>query len=1319
MDPVTRRLFDGRFELEGEAGAGGAGTVFRARDAATGERVALKVLRYPIDATRGRFTREAEVLSRLRHPAVVRYVSHGATEDGEAFLAMEWLEGRDLRRQLAEEGLTLAETVALALRVADALDAVHALGVLHRDIKPSNLFLVGGRVAEVKLIDFGLVRLDDISHSLTHTGVAIGTPGYMAPEQARGERDVDQRADIFSLGCVLFKCLTGRAPFEGTHLVAVLTKMLLEEAPRVASLRPEVPAALDALVAAMLDKDPARRPERAADVARALRALDAHELGPEGEALRPPQARLLPGLTDSEQRVAAVLLLAPEPALTGARRGDTPGGPGPEAGPDRAREIDAVLRRFGAQAERLVDGTRVVTMVGPHAAADQARRMARCALALRALLPDTTMALSTGWSVTSGRALVGDAVERAARLLSQPPAAHVTGGIAVDEITLALLDAELSVVSSDGSGELLGFRDAEPATRTLLGRATPCLGREWELSTIAAQLAECVDAPRACALVLTAPAGMGKSRLAVEAMAAIRDAYPDAEVWLARGDATREGSALGLAAQALRSAAGLHEREPAQAQREALAAWVAGRVAGSDRDRITDLLGGLLGVPGPAAEGLVPADPQALAEQTRRAWLDAVAAGCAVRPTVIVLDDLQWADAASVRLVDATLASLELAPLMVLAFARPEVEERFPRLWAERSAQRLRLKPLSRKISERLARLALGPSPAREVVDRVVELADGNAFFLEELVRAVAAGREPASRGGSASGLPETVLGTVQARLDALDQGARRALRAASVFGEAFWPGGVTALLGGAAPAEGWVDALVAAEILVRRSESRFAGEPELAFRNALLREGAYAMLTPRDRATGHRLAGGWLEQRGERDPAVLTHHFERGDDAASAAVHALQAAERALRSGDLDAVASGAARAITLGLAEPARLQALGLICEAHVWRGDWPAAGAVAEQVLAVARPGSAPWARAAVARQGHSILLGKMDEVMTSLVAVWHAEPEPDALGSVIYALHGGMFMLAMGNRFVTAGRLVERVDELAGRIRAMDASTEGRIHMCHQLVDTLGSGDPWRGLGRAEAARACYRRAGDPAALAWAQLFVAVACWRLGALDRARLELVDLSATGPRAALALSVRDLYEGLTLVDAGALDEARAIAERARRAPSPRPPAVAAANEGDARWILAEVARREGDLGAAEREARAALAQHASFPLGAMALQVLLADVLLAQGRAAEALAEVEEPRRSLEAQGGRGFRAARTRLVVAEALAATGAGDEARRSLSVARAHLLATATQIGDEARRRSFLDHVPENARTLALAEEQLGDPGAEPALTDRR
>ena len=191
-----------RFELTRLAATGGMGSVFRARDLLTGEDVALKTIRGCGDEQQAeRFEREAALLAQLEHPAIVRYVAHGRCE-GQHYLVMEWLEGESLSARLWRGPLDHAESVLLGQRVAAALAALHARGIVHRDVKPSNLILCDGEVERVKLVDFGVAR-SRRARALTTVGAMVGTPGYMAPEQARGERRIDARADIFALGCVL------------------------------------------------------------------------------------------------------------------------------------------------------------------------------------------------------------------------------------------------------------------------------------------------------------------------------------------------------------------------------------------------------------------------------------------------------------------------------------------------------------------------------------------------------------------------------------------------------------------------------------------------------------------------------------------------------------------------------------------------------------------------------------------------------------------------------------------------------------------------------------------------------------------------------------------------------------------------------------------------------------------------------------------------------------------------------------------------------------------------------------------------------------
>jgi serine/threonine-protein kinase len=175
-------------------------SVYRARDRETGAAVALKVLHGHGSEQTERFEQEAELLAELSHPAVVRYIAHGSTPVGEHYLAMEWLDGETLEERVGRGPLTIAESVDLGRRVADALTSAHRRGIVHRDIKPSNLFLPGGSLEGVKVLDFGLARRVLDSRRLTQSGGIMGTPMYMAPEQARGEPYIDARADIFALG---------------------------------------------------------------------------------------------------------------------------------------------------------------------------------------------------------------------------------------------------------------------------------------------------------------------------------------------------------------------------------------------------------------------------------------------------------------------------------------------------------------------------------------------------------------------------------------------------------------------------------------------------------------------------------------------------------------------------------------------------------------------------------------------------------------------------------------------------------------------------------------------------------------------------------------------------------------------------------------------------------------------------------------------------------------------------------------------------------------------------------------------------------------
>jgi serine/threonine protein kinase len=372
----------GRFEILAEAGRGGMGTVFRALDRRDRREVALKVI-----ASRGtpRFEREAAILAAIDHPNVVTYVAHGATPDGLCYLVMEWVDGENLAQRLDRDGIDPRETVALGVQLARALRALHARGIVHRDLKPSNVMLLGGDVARVKLVDFGVARRAAEVSSLTRTGAMIGTAGYMSPEQARGVRgEVDGRADLFALGCVLHECLTGLQAFAGETTLATRAKVLLHDPPPLRLVQPALPAALDDLVGRLLAKRPADRP----DASETETALAAVADLPAGRTVRAPQPIAYTTVTPASEDLHLCALLVAWP-------GDD----------DRSDAVDDLVADVRGAVEPL-DGGLVVTVAG------EPVTVARLALAILARVPTAAIAVIAGDTPQ-------DLIDRGAHLLAE------------------------------------------------------------------------------------------------------------------------------------------------------------------------------------------------------------------------------------------------------------------------------------------------------------------------------------------------------------------------------------------------------------------------------------------------------------------------------------------------------------------------------------------------------------------------------------------------------------------------------------------------------------------------------------------------------------------------------------------------------------------------------------------------------------------------------------------------------------------------------------------------------------------------------------
>src|SRR4051795_24112 len=261
------------YRIEERIGRGGMGVVYRAQHLNLQRRAAIKIIAPELAESGGfheRFSREARIAAALQHPNIVTIYDAGEV-DGLLYLAMQYIEGSDLAAVLRTQGrLRPYRAIDVCRQVAAALDAAHAMGLIHRDVKPANV-LIEGRTAF--LTDFGLTkRLESEHPQLTRAGDVVGTIHYVAPEQIEGAA-VSARTDVYSLGCLLFHCLTGQVPFSRDTDVAVIYAHLSEDPPRITKARPELPEGLDGVVAKAMDKSADRRFPSCGDLISAARAV--------------------------------------------------------------------------------------------------------------------------------------------------------------------------------------------------------------------------------------------------------------------------------------------------------------------------------------------------------------------------------------------------------------------------------------------------------------------------------------------------------------------------------------------------------------------------------------------------------------------------------------------------------------------------------------------------------------------------------------------------------------------------------------------------------------------------------------------------------------------------------------------------------------------------------------------------------------------------------------------------------------------------------------------------------------------------------------
>lgn len=858
----------GRFVVEREVGRGGAGVVYRAWDKVSEHYVALKVIAADAGVSpeeEARLTREGELLSHLDHPGIVKIVAYGVLDDScLPFIAMEWLDGEDLVNRQRKNPLSIRQAVELIIQVATALETAHQAGVIHRDIKPANIVLTS-RPAEAgeldvlpKLVDFGTAAAGDIR--ITRNGDVVGTPAYMAPEQARGDAPIDVRSDIYSLGATLFELIAGRPPHVGPTAIATLARLVTTPPPRLSELRRETPPLLEALVHRMLSTEPEHRPGSMREV---ISALEDSKL--ELDRVVWPSSSLGEPALSTRLGSSASRLVTSIVALRFAQ------------GSARERALEH-LRSRGADAVPLGPDSIVAHLGARHSVGTEA-----------------TTALELGRKLAHAGARVGIASGRARMNLTSQTGEMQPVGEVVDRASSLARDAEAAMVLADATTSELGrgrfeFRARDDGSsivgeqlrgpRAERAGGAPFVGREPEMAQVVNAFERARGDATPILVTVTGPPGIGKSRLRREVLARITASADAPAVVLQRSDAYGSGHALGAAADVLRAIVGLSK---GATSKEAEAAIVA-RLGPATRSDLTsknrEILARLLANEA-LPEGL---DPRGARDVLWLAMTELVVQISSQQPTVIVMEDLQWADQESIGWIDHMLGRSAHRPLMVMALVRPAFWSDNPNRFAGRDHVRLELRPISKRATRTIARALMGESTPEEVLDRIAEQSAGLPLFAEELARIAVTRDAPVNA--------PTIEAAIQVSLDSLDDECRDAVGRLSVFGQTCWDAGLEAL--GLSNAESVMKALAAAEILMEQNVSRFPGTREWVFKHALVREVAYSSLGERERKELHALAASWLASMGE-DAATVAGHYDLGGQEVAAAEHWARAAQRAL----------------------------------------------------------------------------------------------------------------------------------------------------------------------------------------------------------------------------------------------------------------------------------------------------------------------------------------------------------------------------------------------------------------------------------------
>ncbi|WP_437564580.1 TOMM system kinase/cyclase fusion protein [Sorangium sp. So ce542] len=938
-----------RYEILTELGRGGYATVYKARQLATDQQVAIKVLRLPdggdAEANEQRIARfqgEMRLCAKMHHPNIVRLLDSGRAEGDIVYSVFELVPGKDLAHVLAAEGrLAPLEARHLMMQVLDALACAHAEGVIHRDLKPANIMITPtGARRNALVLDFGIGALTEEAWSddrarVTLTHESVGTPAYAAPEQLRNQ-PATPRSDLYAWGLVLMECITGRRVVGGETMAEMAAQQLSPDPVPIPDELADHP--LGSTLRRVTAKDPEARDVTASGLLLELETCDV-------SALQQRIALTLAGTVASEGRAIAAELGdklgrdgPPSRLIEGERRqitavscSLTASSAGPGATDTDADELDqllgvqqaactAIARRFDGHIAGALGDTVLYYFGYPTAREDDARRAARVALAMAAEVRRSSAALEAERQVRIEARIgihTGLVVTRELREQASADHGYIMGATPKVASRLSAMAEPGTIVVSGDAHRLLrkqfSFEQAgacpvdggAPVDVFLLRgdssqgiRDLPLVGRERELDLLLSSFAQ-VCGGTGQAVLLTGEPGIGKSHLS----RALRQQIGAGDCkWLeCRCTPDSANSALHPIIDLIERELDLRTEAAPEGRLDRLEALLSRY--GFDVEEAVPLFAVLLSLPLPERWKTIGVSSQKQREMIRNAVLSLLFEMAERQPVVLAMEDLHWADPSTLELLGHLVGELPSARLLALFSARPE----FTPAWSPKAALQIQLGRMGRREVELMSmKITGGRALSPSAIDLVASRTDGVPLFVEELVLMMLESGALVERDGryalsgplSSGAIPASLRDLLVARLDRLGRAKETAQLAAAIGREFSFD-----LLREASPlAESDVqedlDKLVAADLVYHKRRLKKA---TYLFKHALVRDAAYDSMLKRSRQGVHgrivrALEGRFPEVALER-PDLLAQHHAAAEQKRQALGYAHKAAMAALMS--------------------------------------------------------------------------------------------------------------------------------------------------------------------------------------------------------------------------------------------------------------------------------------------------------------------------------------------------------------------------------------------------------------------------------------